>query len=102
MPSHRHPLSPTRTRPLSPADMDPRIPGPAYLRTPSTLLTGMRTMTRRGTARRSAHPAVSCDAFGRWHWECSCGAGARGGAATTEWHGMVTAALVHQSACPGE
>jgi hypothetical protein len=62
----------------------------------------MRTLTRRRTARRSHHPAVSCDALGRWHWECGCGAGARGGVSTTDWHWMVTAALVHQGACPGE
>ena len=61
----------------------------------------MRTLRRR-TARRTHHPAVTCDVAGRWHWECGCGAGARGGAGPADWHWMVTAALVHQGACPGE
>jgi hypothetical protein len=87
---------------LVPPDPGPRIPVATYQRTRSILFTGMRTMTRRRTARRSHHPAVSCDALGRWHWECTCGAGARGGAASTDWHWMVTAALVHQGSCPGE
>ena len=73
-----------------------------YLEPHRILLTGMRTLTRRRTARRSHHPAVTCDALGRWHWECPCGAGARGGSAAADWHWMVTAALVHQSSCPGE
>ncbi len=65
------------------------------------LLGRMRTIRRR-TARRTHHPAVSCDALGRWHWECACGAGARGGSGHVDWHWMVTAALVHQNASPGE
>ena len=66
------------------------------------LLTGMRTFPRRRTARRSHHPAVTCDVLGRWQWQCGCGAGARGGSEQADWHWMVTAALVHQSTCPGE
>ncbi|HSO66175.1 MAG TPA: hypothetical protein VLQ78_13845 [Ornithinibacter sp.] len=62
----------------------------------------MRTFPRRRTARRSHHPAVTCDALGRWHWQCGCGAGARAGSDQSDWHWMVTAALVHQSTCPGE
>ena len=74
----------------------------AYLRRGWVLLTDMSTSVRRPTARRSHHPAVSCDALGRWHWECGCGAGSRGASDHAEWHWMVTAALVHQSTCPGE
>jgi hypothetical protein len=57
---------------------------------------------RRRTARRSHHPAVTCDALGRWHWECGCGAGARRSTGHDDWHGMVTAALVHERSHPGE
>ncbi len=81
---------------------DDSRPPSTYQRTGTPLLTHMRTLLHRRTARRSHHPAVSCDALGRWHWECTCGAGARGGASSTDWHWMVTAALVHQNACPGE
>ena len=84
---------------LSQDDSSPRL---RYQRTAPHLLSGMRTFPLRRTARRSHHPAVSCDALGRWHWECTCGAGARGGVSSTDWHWMVTAALVHQNACPGE
>ena len=66
------------------------------------LLTVMRTFPRRRTARRIHHPAVTCDGLGRWQWQCGCGAGARGGSEQADWHWMVTAALVHQSTCPGE
>ena len=66
------------------------------------LLTGMRTFPRRRTARRSHHPAVTCDVLGRWQWQCGCGAGARGGGGQDDWHWMVTAALVHQNTYPGE
>ncbi|MGL4178073.1 MAG: hypothetical protein ACRCSN_18600, partial [Dermatophilaceae bacterium] len=66
------------------------------------LLRGMRMTHRRRTARRTHHPAVTCDALGRWHWECTCGAGARGGFSPSQWHWMVTAALVHQNSAPGE
>lgn len=62
----------------------------------------MRTTTRRSGARRSHHPSVTCDAHGRWHWVCPCGAGAFGTAGPTDWHGTVIAALVHESATPGE
>ena len=66
------------------------------------LLCDMRTTVRRRAARRSHHPSVTCDALGRWHWACQCGAGARGGASGTDWHWTVTAALVHQGTSPGE
>jgi hypothetical protein len=61
-------------------------------------------MTRRRTARRSHHPAVAHDVLGgwHWHWHCGCGAGAHAGSTSSDWHWMVTAALVHQNACPGE
>ena len=83
-------------RPSSSAGTDAYQPGEWRL------LTGMRTFPRRRTARRSHHPAVTCDALGRWHWQCGCGAGARAGSDQSDWHWMVTAALVHQSTCPGE
>ncbi|MBR7744345.1 hypothetical protein KC207_13710 [Phycicoccus sp. BSK3Z-2] len=61
----------------------------------------MRTTTvRRPAARRSHHPAVTCDAHGRWHWSCGCGAGTRCG--VSSWQGVVTAALAHQASVPGE
>lgn len=78
------------------------VPTGAYQRHAAGAPHSMRTFPRRRTARRSHHPAVSCDALGRWHWQCGCGAGARGGAEQSDWHWMLTAALVHQSACPGE
>jgi hypothetical protein len=62
----------------------------------------MKTTIRRRTARRSHHPDVSCDALGRWNWKCQCGAGAHAGATSSDWRWMVTSALVHQNACPGE
>lgn len=62
----------------------------------------MRTVTHRRMARRSHHPSVSHDVLGRWHWKCTCGAGAHAGTAGADWHWMVTAALVHESTCPGE
>ena len=80
----------------------PGAPVPEYHRGAGTLFSDMRTFPHRRTARRSHHPAVTCDVLGRWQWQCACGAGARGGAASTDWHWMVTAALVHQNACPGE
>ncbi len=72
-----------------------------YQKAQPGLFAPMRTIRRRA-ARRTHHPAVTCDVLGRWHWECGCGAGARGGSASTDWHWMLTAALVHQAACPGE
>ena len=62
----------------------------------------MRTTNRRRTARRSHHPDVACDGLGRWHWKCPCGAGSYGGSSAVDWRWMLTAALVHQNACPGE
>ena len=46
--------------------------------------------------------AVAHDVLGGWHWHCGCGAGAHAGSTSSDWHWMVTAALVHQNACPGE
>jgi hypothetical protein len=66
------------------------------------LFSDMRTTTRRRTARRRHHPAVGHDMLGRWHWECPCGAGNHGESPSAGWHSTVTAALVHQSTCPGE
>lgn len=73
-----------------------------YLRRAARLLPDMNTSIRRRSARRSHHPDVSCDALGRWHWKCQCGAGAHAGGSTLDWRWMVTGALVHQNACPGE
>ncbi len=65
------------------------------------VLIDMRSLHRR-TVRRSHHPSVRCDALGRWHWECPCGAGAHAGPGQADWHWMVTAALVHERNHPGE
>ena len=76
--------------------------GWVYLRRAARLLPDMNTSIRRRSTRRSHHPDVSCDALGRWHWECQCGAGAHAGGSVVDWRWMVTGALVHQNACPGE